>query len=126
MNKQAIQNFYAKTAQTLRDQHETIQRQEATIQKQSDKIAGFEKQERARSLAKTAASRGIIGNEIEVFEDFVSRTMKSDRPLEVIEEGMKFAQAGDFNFAASETDAVHGSGRGTDALTSLLLGKADL
>lgn len=123
MKKEALQKLCRQTATALREAGETIGQQEDTIAEQKEKLAAYRKEERVRTLAKTAVSRGIINDDADSVEDFVAQTMTSTRPLDVIEQGLDFATSGDFSTKEASDEEAAGLGKGgLDPISSVVLG----
>jgi len=128
MKKEALQKLCRQTATALREAGETIGQQEDTIAEQKEKLAAYRKEERVRTLAKTAVSRGIINDDTDSVEDFVANAMTSPRPLDVIEQGLDFATSDSFSSVkeASDEEAA-GLGKGNlDPIASMVLGHIGL
>lgn len=124
MKKEALQKLCQQTALALRDADVLLGRQQDTITKQSSEIEKFHKEQRVRTLAKTAVARGIINDDVDSVDEFIASTMGSSRPLDVIEQGLDFATSGGFSSVkeASE-DEDTGLGKGDlDPIASLVLG----
>jgi hypothetical protein len=117
--------FFSKTASHLRVQQNKISGLETDNRELQEKVATGDLRQELLELAKTAVSRGQIGDDIESVLDFVDRSeariKEGNTSLAVISEGMNYSVAPPEHTTKTAGDLTGGAS-GPDPITSLLFG----
>lgn len=116
------QELFSKTAEVLLRQKAEI----GALKDENSKLAAVkcehEREKRVRGLAKKAIDRGIIDGEYESVEDFVKQTLASDKSLDVIEQGIEFANGDLFKEGSSDDDEAGSFSGRPNPIAALLFG----
>jgi hypothetical protein len=118
-----IASLFAKGAQVIQEQEAEIARLGNVSTKLAEENTSLKRERDVRALAKVAVDRGIIGSDFNDVEEWVSRHVKSDTPLEVVKQGMDYATSGLLNKEAAEDgEKVMSKGSQSDPISSLIMG----